>query len=466
MFAQAERANDRGDRDGAIGLLERAIAQDSNFAMAHRRLGVMLRNVGRDSARQTAAFTRAYSLRERLSLRERYQAEATYHSSVTKDTAKAIAAYRAVLDRYPDDRVAGNNLGLIYRQMGNNAEALKMYRAAIRFGNASSTTFINAMNVVAELEPVDSARRLVDTFIASYPDNPEAMRLLALVLMRAEQFDSARVVLEQQREATRGNDRLQTNVLFNLGQVAGAQGRVNDLVTLFREARQLETRAFPQNVPAGVSANEFVESEMFQLRSDIALGTLHDTVAGVNLLNESYRVVSVERRGRANAGLIVNAAQRYAIAQRPNEAQRLWRLWEAAVRDSVRADPDAVALSARGDIARAEKRFDDALRDARLSREKTPTCVGCQLGLIARIHEEAGRADSAIVYWEKVIALPGLGIRGSGELYERLAHLYESRGDKANAVKYYTKFADRWAKADEVLQLRVKAAREKISALR
>ena len=199
MFAQAERANDRGDRDGAIGLLERAIAQDSNFAMAHRRLGVMLRNVGRDTARQTAAFSRAYSLRDRVSARERYQAEATYHSSVTRDTAKAIAAYRAVLDQYPDDRVAGNNLGLIYRQQGKNAEALTTYRSVIRFGNASSTTYINALNVVIELEPLDSAGRLIDAFNAAYPENPDAMRFRYQYLARIEMFDSALVLMERHR---------------------------------------------------------------------------------------------------------------------------------------------------------------------------------------------------------------------------------------------------------------------------
>jgi serine/threonine protein kinase/tetratricopeptide (TPR) repeat protein/TolB-like protein len=466
MFVQAERANDRGDREGAIGLLERALAQDSNFAMAHRRLGVMLRNVGRDSARSTAALTRAYELRDRLSVRERYQAEATYHSNVARDTAKAIAAYRALLDRYPDDRVAGNNLGLLYRQMGNNAEALKTYRAAIRYGNASSTTFLNAMNVVAELEPVDSAMRLVEAFIATYPDNPDAVRLRSQVLMRAELLDSARVVLEQQRATTRGNDRVQTNVLFSLGQIAGAQGRVRDLEVLFREARTLEARAFPQNVPPGVSASEYVESEMLQLRSDIALGTHADTATAVRLLNESYRIVPVERRARSIPSLYLNAARLYALAQRPNEAQRLWRQWEAAVTDSVRTNLDAGALSVRADIARSEKRYDDALRDARASREKTPGCVGCQLGLFARAYFEAGRADSAIVYYEKLIELPGLGVRGGGDLFERLAQLYERVGDTANAIKYYTKVTERWAKADSVLQPHVQAARERIAALR
>ena len=466
MFVQAERANDRGDRDGAIGLLERAIAQDSNFAMAYRRLGVMLRNVGRDTARQTAALTRAFSLRDRLSARERYQAEATYHSTVTRDTAKAIAAYRAVLDQYPDDRVAGNNLGLIYRVQGRNAEALATYRSVVRFGNASSTTYINALNVVIELEPLDSVARLIDQFNAAYPENPDAVRLRYQYLSRIEMFDSARTLMERQREATRGNDRVQTQLLFSLGELAATQGRLNDLLPLFREARQAQARAFPQNVPAGVSANEFVESEMLQTRSDIALGQFNDTATAQNLLNESYRVVTAERRGRANPSLYLNAAFRYAIAGRTTEAQRFWRTWEAAVKDSVRTNLDANALGVRSEIARAEKRYDDAIRDARASREKTPTCAGCQLGTLARAFEEAGRVDSAIVYWEKILDLPGLGVRGGGDVFERLARLYESKGDKANAIKYYTKVTERWAKADATLQPRVKAAREKIAALK
>ena len=49
--------------------------------------------------------------------------------------------------------------------------------------------------------------------------------------------------------------------------------------------------------------------------------------------------------------------------------------------------------------------------------------------------------------------------------YENVAKLYEKRGDKASAVKYYKRVAELWKNADPVLQPRVKAAEAKIAAL-
>jgi TolB-like protein len=100
-YIEAERATNRGDENSAIALLERAIEQDSGFAMAWRRLGITLGNQARDTARRNLAFRRAFELRDRLSARERYLTEAAYSGWITRDTAATIAAYQAVLEKWP-----------------------------------------------------------------------------------------------------------------------------------------------------------------------------------------------------------------------------------------------------------------------------------------------------------------------------------------------------------------------------
>ena len=49
--------------------------------------------------------------------------------------------------------------------------------------------------------------------------------------------------------------------------------------------------------------------------------------------------------------------------------------------------------------------------------------------------------------------------------YERLAALYEARGDASKAIYYYGKLVDLWEGADPELQPRVRAARRAIQAL-
>jgi TolB-like protein len=118
-YTEAIRVGDASlgprNRDREIRLLEDAVALDSTFAMAWRRLGVRLSDGGQafSNAREIrakAALTRAFQLRDKLSPIERLLAEASYYSEVEQDRPKEEAAYRAVLEQQPGNRIALNNL--------------------------------------------------------------------------------------------------------------------------------------------------------------------------------------------------------------------------------------------------------------------------------------------------------------------------------------------------------------------
>ena len=50
--------------------------------------------------------------------------------------------------------------------------------------------------------------------------------------------------------------------------------------------------------------------------------------------------------------------------------------------------------------------------------------------------------------------------------YERLGVLYEAKGNTSAAARYLQKFIDLWSEADQELQPRVAAARERLRSLR
>jgi hypothetical protein len=72
----------------------------------------MLGNAGASRDRVQATLTKAFALRERLPDVERSLAIAAYHVEVEYDPTRAGGAYRAVLERDPDNAVALNNLAL------------------------------------------------------------------------------------------------------------------------------------------------------------------------------------------------------------------------------------------------------------------------------------------------------------------------------------------------------------------
>jgi tetratricopeptide (TPR) repeat protein len=104
-YADANRAIDlRGDYANAATLLREAVAKDTNFAMAYRKLGVTLSNLGMPRAQSDSALNRAYQLRERLPDKEKYLTVATYYQvGPRRDRQKAMTAFEQVrlwIDRH------------------------------------------------------------------------------------------------------------------------------------------------------------------------------------------------------------------------------------------------------------------------------------------------------------------------------------------------------------------------------
>ncbi|TVP58250.1 MAG: hypothetical protein EA351_04380 [Gemmatimonadales bacterium] len=109
-YAEAEQAVSEGDAEQAAVLAAEAIRIDPSFAMAHRLAAVSAFNQGRTSEGREHA-SRAYELRERLSDRERWHVEAFYQHLVRLDPRAALDLYELILNRYPDDSRATNNMG-------------------------------------------------------------------------------------------------------------------------------------------------------------------------------------------------------------------------------------------------------------------------------------------------------------------------------------------------------------------
>lgn len=116
-YSQAVRLIDRNEDDRGIRLLEEAVGIDSAFAMAWRKLGVVLGNRGEERARAVEALTKAYRHRDRLTERERHLTEAAHHFRVTGRNEEVVANLEALLELQPDDGWALNNLALAYWEL-------------------------------------------------------------------------------------------------------------------------------------------------------------------------------------------------------------------------------------------------------------------------------------------------------------------------------------------------------------
>ena len=106
-----------------------AIELDPNFAAAYQALGHCYGNVGEVNLSQET-IKKAFALRHQVSEREKFSIAADYYSQVTGELDKAGQQYELLLQYYPRDGEAHNNLGGLYSTFGDYERAAKEALAA------------------------------------------------------------------------------------------------------------------------------------------------------------------------------------------------------------------------------------------------------------------------------------------------------------------------------------------------
>ncbi len=174
LYAEAVEMADRGQEMETIPLLEEALRLDPEFAMAHRKLSAVLGNLGIQPTRMRAAATRAYELRDRLTEREWGLAEAYYLLRVENNPDRAIEAWQRVLNGYPSDEGARNNIGAAALMVGRPADAVQALRPLFAEGGRPSP--LNYDNFIRALWRVGERDEARLTPKGSSPSFPTAVR--------------------------------------------------------------------------------------------------------------------------------------------------------------------------------------------------------------------------------------------------------------------------------------------------
>ncbi|UCC84513.1 MAG: hypothetical protein JSW46_06185 [Gemmatimonadota bacterium] len=464
LYSRAIRALEvEGDIETGVALLEEALAFDSTFAMAWRRLG--LRTPSRSG--RIDAFTGAFELRHRLTDRERYITMGTYYWEVTYEREKAIAAFRALLDVYPDDYDGLNSLAYLYELQEDNQRVLELSKRQVElypnrfsgYGPMAAAQVALGQWAEAELTLDAGAEALPGT-------NPQIDGLRALLAWARGDYEAAQVLAAgagvegslDWRWRAAGNYLLAA-IALTRGQLAAAERHVIDAAAIDEE----------QNVPfAGLIAT------LHSARIDLVYRG--DPTGAVHRLDEALERFPLDDTNRPDRPPYLNLAVLYAWAGEPDRAKELVGMWEAEVDPRIQrrvSFRDAV----RGRIAMAEGRFEEAI-EAYRAWERNMGCSLCALSWLADAYERVGVSDSALAMYERYVTTPWMWRINNdrwqsfnndkwqlGVAYERLSQLYEARGDADNAVLYYGHLVELWKDADPELQPRVEAARRAIEAL-
>jgi serine/threonine protein kinase/Flp pilus assembly protein TadD len=156
-------AHDRGRlifAEQAIPHLERAIALDPEFAMAHAALSAVYRNTDRSlDAPQYAR--RAFDLRDRVSERERFFISWRYYLDAAQAWDKALDLSTSWTSTYPREPFAFNSLGLASAAFGDHEQAIRAFREAIRLDPAFVPAHGNLAGSLIASSRFDEARSVL-----------------------------------------------------------------------------------------------------------------------------------------------------------------------------------------------------------------------------------------------------------------------------------------------------------------
>ncbi|MGE3525784.1 MAG: protein kinase, partial [Gemmatimonadales bacterium] len=455
LYSNGVKASDVADFDRSISLLRQAITLDSGFAMAWRKLAVVVGNSQGSLADEVEAATQAYRHRDRLPELERYQTIAYYYFSADYDPEKVVSAYRSILAIDPDETTALNNISILLNRDRRYAEAESLATRAIATGGAALSFYQNTIDAQLAQGKIQDALTTLGKLRETLPGNPVVNLIEGLIRSSYGSLDTAWVLMGRTEDWPPAARMI---VNGNLAAMAAVQGRVNDAERLWRtNGRLADSRGLP-----GASLQTAAVRAATVAR---LLGSGGQARAILDSALQTHPLASIPAIERPYSSL----AYAWAVAGEPGRARQLLSEQEARVPAGVYRQ-DFGRLAAAGEAALAEKKASEALRQFRAWRDASG-CSNCGFDGIGRAFEMAGQPDSARQAYEREYRTPGSLLRihddflSQASVARRLGELAEADGDRQKALEYYTHFLDLWDKADPELQPAVRDVRARVAEL-
>ena len=467
-FSEGVKINDgTGDPDGAVAVLREAVALDSTFALAWRKLAVAEFNAGASVATQDSALEKAFKYSDKVPDREKYLIHGTYYEnhSTAANRAQAIAAYRQVYAVDSLNTTAQNQLMLNFGH--TRAYDSAMYYARRQFAtDPNPTSSMRIAEYLAKTSKLDEADRLRDSVLRADPTS-----------------------------ATN------TLVLRNRFMVASARGNRDSVMVALQDF--IKVKSVPiQNIVRGSITNQLLISG--RLTKAIAIDSERTAVAvsrgsaaplygigeaQINIVLRGRPLDGVKRLDAIVAGKVWSAAALpdrpylevatlYALAGEPAKARQLLTRFKSEDAGQAKAAYNIQPITQlEGEIALAEGRAADAValfRKADQQEDGSPVeCDACTYFNLGRAFDKAGQLDSARAYFEKYLTIPAvpdrrLQVEGRALalIQKRLGEMYDSKNERLKAIAHYAAFVDQWKDADADLQPVVVSVKKRLAELR
>jgi len=415
-----------GDIPGALKLYQRAVELDPDLALTYEGMGAAYHSL-ENTELSEASYRRAYQLRDRMTEKDRLNTEFLYYSNVIGDWEKAYSSVVRLVQIFPRDVFAHNNLGATLLRLGQldraaeeAAETARLQPSSFYFliaieNNRFGSRFSEAKAWLAKAEALK-----FDTL---------AIRLERLrVAFATGDWDTFEKIIKEEEQGSYRKAFLLEHSVLEIN-----QGR-------FHSAERLSLQSLAQT-----SKDRMADWWIFRLASaDAEVGMEAQARRDASGIDQSkldrntkiYLALVLARSGQTEeAGKLADQIS----AERPQDAL-VQNYFVPTIRAAIKLqqhDPTAAI-----DLLSASARYDLACTNS------FDYVYPAYIRGIAYL--EIGDGRSAAAQFQKLIDSPGLTVRHViGALASlQLGRAQKMMGDDAAARKSYETFLDLWKNAD------------------
>jgi serine/threonine protein kinase/tetratricopeptide (TPR) repeat protein len=428
----------------ALPFFQHAVELDTNFATGYVALGKMHSNAGQvESAKES--FTKAYSLREHTSEREKFDIDSMYFEHVTGDLENTTRVFREWLGSYPRDPTALGNLGLIYMHKGQYEQAAELARESIQQDPNDVIGYINLEWVLIALNHFPESRRTIqDAFDRRLEAEQLHFHLYLLAFLAGDEKGMA-----EQVTWAEGKPEIIPRFLTREAAVAAYSGRV-------QRAREMMQRSVESAEQAGN------KESVANRRLD---GALREAAFGNLAKARQTALAALEEPTLGKNALGVGALTLALTGDSPHSGTLLDGLAARFPQDTLVQSVLLPTVHAQIELSRKNpERSIELLRTASPYELTNSSLNGCLYPAYVRgqAYLAAKQSVPAAAEFQKIIDHRGLvGACETGALaHLGIARAFAFQGDTAKARDAYKDFLTLWQDADADVPVLIEAKSE------
>jgi len=321
---------------------------------------------------------------------------------------QAESIWRRVIQLYPNNSVAYNNLGDALRQQGKLEEAIAAYRKAIELDPKYAAAYNNLGTALSKQGKLEEGIAAYRKAIELDPKYAGAYNNLGTALSKQGKLEEGIAAYRKAIEL----DPKYAPLYYNLGTVLSNQGKLEEAIAAYRKAIELYPKYAPAYINLGNALRKQgkLEEAIAAYRKAIELNPKDSTTPYYNL------GTALSNQGKLEEAI---AAYRKAIELDPKDSALYYNLGTAlgkqgkleeaiaAYRKAIELDPKYAAAYNNLGIALSDQgKLEEAIAAYRKAIELDPKYAAAAYNNLGNALGKQGKLEEAIVAYRQALSFP------------------------------------------------------------